>query len=128
MQPALHLATLVAVRGRAVLVITKGQRPQPWLADRRAAAFMRSATSAIAGCCKRRVRIAPAAVSARLGPAQFLRQFNVTLRPFVKPPLINGGSFGGDERRRRGEPAETPFPPTEVGDRGTQMLAGEIGP
>jgi hypothetical protein len=39
-----------------------------------------------------------------------------------------GGSFGGDERRRQGEPAETPFPPTEVGDRGTQMLAGEIGP
>jgi hypothetical protein len=42
--------------------------------------------------------------------------------------MAGGGSFGGDERRRRGEPAETPFPPTEVGDRGTQMLAGEIGP
>jgi hypothetical protein len=34
--------------------------------------------------------------------------------PPVGCPLINGGSFGGDERRRRGEPAETPFPPTEV--------------
>ena len=41
--------------------------------------------------------------------------------------MINGRSLGRDERRR-GKPAETPFPAAEIGDRGAQVFGAEIGP
>ena len=42
--------------------------------------------------------------------------------------VIYGRSFGRDEWRRGGKPAETPFPAAEIGNCGAQVFGAEIGP